>query len=58
MVRRCLNTLNIIRYKIFGGKQSPWCHKGAICWMCKKSKNHNAIFSCQRNTCPFNGFTF
>lgn len=58
MVRRLFNTLNIIRYKILGGKCSPWCYKGAICWKCKKSKSHNDIFSCQCDDCPLNGFTF
>lgn len=58
MIFRILNTLNVVRYKLFGGKVSPWCHKGAICWHCKKSKSCNEVFDCQSIDCPFTRFTF
>lgn len=57
LLKSLIHTLNVIRYKIFGGKRSPVI-SSALCWKCKKYKGWPDIYNCECNSCPFSRFTF
>lgn len=58
MIKNLVGSLQVLKYKILGGKTSPMILNGAACLKCKKLRNWQGCYDCKIVSCPLTNFTF